>query len=165
MTTFEKITDLLKMHQVVFDIIEHPAEGRSDAISKIRGNDLQQAAKAMVLQVLNGSGQLQYVLCIVPGDSKVNFKGVARLMGGKKSSFAPPEMAQELTQCQMGAVPPFSFNEALALRVDERLCRVGKLYFNAGELDKSISLSVDDYFRVVGRHCIGEIAVPVMVNE
>ncbi|MGO2154273.1 MULTISPECIES: YbaK/EbsC family protein [Serratia] len=165
MTTFEKITDLLKSHQVAFDIIEHPAEGRTDIISEIRGNHLQQAAKAMVLQVINGSALLQYVLAIVPGDSKVNFKGVARLMGGKKSSFAPSEVAQELTQCQMGAVPPFSFNDALVLRVDERLCRVGRLYFNAGELDKSISLSVDDYFRVVGRHCIGEIALSVSANE
>ncbi|EPC4489308.1 YbaK/EbsC family protein [Serratia liquefaciens] len=164
MTIFEKVTNLLNTYQIAFDIIGHPAEGRADVVSKIRGNHLQQAAKAMVLQVLNGTDKPQYVLAIVPGDSKVNFKGVAQLMGGEKSSLAPPEVAQELTHCQMGAVPPFSFNDELVLRVDKRLCGVDKLYFNAGELDRSISLSVDDYFNVVGRHCISEIATPMIAN-
>ncbi|MBJ8678592.1 YbaK/prolyl-tRNA synthetase associated domain-containing protein [Citrobacter freundii] len=158
MTTFEKIISLLNTHQVEFNLIEHSAEGRTDIISEMRGNLLQQAAKAMVLQVFNGSEKTNYVLAIVPGNCRVDFKKVAILAGGKKSSFAPPEIAHELTQCQMGAIPPFSFDDRLTLRIDERLCHVGKLYFNAGELDKSISLSVDDYFRMVGRHCISEIS-------
>jgi len=164
MIIFNKINELLIYQQVDFDIIEHEAEGCTDIISKIRGNSLQQAAKAMVLQVQNGTEQLQYVLAIVPGDSKVNFKSIARLMGGKKSTFAPPEVAQKLTECQMGAVPPFSFNDKLTLCVDERLCSVGRLYFNAGELNKSISLNADDYFKVVGRHCIAEIATPMIAK-
>lgn len=40
MTTFDKITRLLDSRGVSFEVIEHPAEGRSDAISKIRGNKL-----------------------------------------------------------------------------------------------------------------------------
>ncbi len=164
MTTFEKITDLLNSHHVSFELIEHAAEGQTVLISEIRGNELQQAAKAMVLQALNGAAPPKYVLAIVPGDSKVNFKNVARLVGCKKSSFAPPEVAQALTDCQMGAVPPFSFHDELELRVDDRLRNVGKLYFNAGELDKSIALNVEDYFRIVGEQCLGEISTPVIAN-
>jgi Ala-tRNA(Pro) deacylase len=33
------------------------------------------------------------------------------------------------------------------LRVDTRLQQVGTLWFNAGALDKSIALAVEDYFR------------------
>lgn len=164
MTTFEKVINLLNRNQVEFNIIEHAPEGRTDIISKIRGNLLQQAAKAMVLQVFNGSEEPIYVLAIVPGNCRVDFKKVARLTGGKKASFAPQEIAHELTQCQMGAIPPFSFNDRLALHIDEQLCHAGKLYFNAGELDKSISLKVDDYFRVAGRHCVSEIAVPATTS-
>lgn len=159
MTTFEKIVNLLNRLQVDFNIIDHPPEGQTDIISKIRGNLLQQAAKAMVLQVADSTGSVQYILAIIPGNCKIDFKKVAMLSGGKKSRFATQEIAHELTQCQMGAIPPFSFDNRLILRVDKQLCHVGRLYFNAGELDKSISLSIDDYFRVVGRHCIGEIAV------
>ncbi|WP_273746504.1 hypothetical protein [Morganella morganii] len=85
MTTFDKITRLLDSRGVSFEVIEHPAEGRSDAISKIRGNKLSQAAKAMVLQVTGSTPEIRYVLAIVPGDCKVNFKHIVKLAGGKKS--------------------------------------------------------------------------------
>ena len=159
MKTFDKITHLLNTHQVPFDVIEHPKEGRSEAISAIRGNKLSQAAKAMVLEVTIPSQDPVYVLAIVPGDCKVNFKNVARLAGGKKSSFASPEKAQALTGCQMGAVPPFSFSEALTLYVDKRLTGAGRVYFNAGELVRSMSLAAEDYFSVIGADRIADIAV------
>ncbi|RWR03339.1 prolyl-tRNA synthetase [[Pantoea] beijingensis] len=164
MTTFEKLLALLNEKQANYRIIEHPPEGRTELISAIRGNAPEQAAKAMVLQVIAGAEPVRYVLAIVPGDSKVNFKEVAKRSGGKKSSFAPPEVAQALTQCVMGAVPPFSFDDRLTLLVDDRLRSVGTLFFNAGELDKSLALNVEDYFRVVGESCLGEISTPVVVN-
>lgn len=164
MTTFEKIVALLDRHQASYRVIDHPAEGRTEVISAIRGNAPQQAAKAMVLQVLAGAEPPRYVLAIVPGDSRVNFKAVAKMAGGKKSSFAPPEVAQALTECVMGAVPPFSFDSQLALLVDRRMTEAGTLFFNAGELDKSIALAAEDYFRVVGDSCTAEISTPVAAN-
>ncbi|MBS9584331.1 YbaK/EbsC family protein [Morganella morganii] len=160
MTTFDKITRLLDSRAVSFEVIEHPAEGRSDAISKIRGNKLSQAAKAMVLQVTGSTPDIRYVLAIVPGDCKVNFKNAAKLAGGKKASFAAPETAQTLTGCPMGAVPPFSFNDELTLYVDKRLTGAGRVFFNAGELVRSVSLAADDYFSVIGHDRIADIAVP-----
>lgn len=162
MTTYEKLIAQLEQHQANFRVVEHEAIGQTDVISEIRGNDLNQAAKAMVLEVTMPEGaESRYLLAIVPGDCKINFKSAARAIGGKKSSFAAPEKAQELTQCVMGAVPPFSFDDRLALRVDTRLKDVGTLWFNAGELERSVALDVDDYFRVVGDECCAEIATPV----
>ena len=161
MTTFEQLTELLDRHQADYRMVTHEAVGQTDLISEIRGNALHQAAKAMVLEVTMPEGAgTRYLLAIVPGDCKINFKAAARAIGGKKSSFAPPEMAQALTRCVMGAVPPFSFDDRLALRVDARLREAGTLWFNAGELEKSIALRVVDYFRVVG-DCCAEIATPV----
>lgn len=161
MTTFEQLTELLDRHQADYRMVTHEAVGQTDLISEIRGNALHQAAKAMVLEVTMPEGAgTRYLLAIVPGDCKINFKAAARAIGGKKSSFAPPEMAQTLTRCVMGAVPPFSFDDRLALRVDARLREAGTLWFNAGELEKSIALNVVDYFRVVG-DCCAEIATPV----
>ena len=162
MTTYEKLIAQLEQHQANFRVVEHEAIGQTDVISEIRGNELNQAAKAMVLEVTMPEGaESRYLLAIVPGDCKINFKSAARAIGGKKSSFAAPEKAQELTQCVMGAVPPFSFDDRLALRVDTRLRDVGTLWFNAGELERSVALNVDDYFRVVGNECCAEIATPV----
>ncbi|WP_312836846.1 YbaK/EbsC family protein [Pantoea sp.] len=160
MTIFEQLTALLDRHQADYRVVSHEAVGQTDLISAIRGNALQQAAKAMVLEVaMPESATTRYLLAIVPGDCKINFKAAARAIGGKKSSFASAETAQALTRCVMGAVPPFSFDDRLALRVDARLRDVGTLWFNAGELEKSIALSVEDYFRVVG-DCCAEMATP-----
>nr|WP_310617899.1 YbaK/EbsC family protein [Pantoea cypripedii] len=162
MTTFEKVITQLEQHQADYRVIEHEAIGQTDVISTIRGNELNQAAKAMVLEVTMPEGaEARYLLAIVPGDCKINFKSAARAIGGKKSSFAAPEKAQELTQCVMGAVPPFSFDDRLALRVDARLRNVGTLWFNAGLLERSVALDVNDYFRVIGDDCCAEIATPV----
>ncbi|MCZ4059706.1 YbaK/prolyl-tRNA synthetase associated domain-containing protein [Pantoea sp. LMR881] len=165
MTTFGKITALLDEQQAEYRVVEHDAIGQTDLISDIRGNALNQAAKAMVLEVTMPEGaEARYLLAIVPGDCKINFKRAARAIGGKKSSFAPPEIAQTLTDCQMGAVPPFSFDERLVLRVDARLRDVGTLWFNAGVLEKSIALAVKDYFRVVGDNCCADIATPMAIT-
>lgn len=165
MTTFEKITALLDQHQARYRVVEHEAIGQTEQISQIRGNLLGQAAKAMVLEVSMPDGApSRQLLAIVPGDCRINFKSAARVIGGKKSSFTAPELAQALTGCVMGAVPPFSFDDRLALRVDTRLQQVGTLWFNAGALDKSIGLAVEDYFRIVGDDCCADIATPVAIT-
>lgn len=162
MNTYEKVIALLDEHRADYRVVEHEAIGQTDVISAIRGNDLNQAAKAMVLEVTMPEGaEARYLLAIVPGDCKINFKSAARAIGGKKSTFAAPEQAQALTECVMGAVPPFSFDDRLALRVDTRLRDVGTLWFNAGALDRSVALNVNDFFDVVGDDCCADIATPV----
>lgn len=162
MNTYEKVIALLDEHRADYRVVVHEAIGQTDVISAIRGNDLHQAAKAMVLEVTMPEGaEARYLLAIVPGDCKINFKSAARAIGGKKSTFAAPEQAQALTECVMGAVPPFSFDDRLALRVDTRLRDVGTLWFNAGALERSVALNVNDFFGVVGDDCCADIATPV----
>ncbi len=48
---FDKLVALLNDARAKFRVIEHEPEGRSEQISKIRGNDPSQAAKAMVVAV------------------------------------------------------------------------------------------------------------------
>ena len=51
MTTYDKVIALLDAQQARYRVVEHEAIGQTEVISAIRGNDLQQAAKAMVLEV------------------------------------------------------------------------------------------------------------------
>ena len=110
---FDRLVALLAEAKAKFRVIEHEAEGRSEAISVIRGNRPDQAAKAMVLDVRGGGGGRRHVLAILPGSRKLDFGAVAKLFEARKCGFASPDTAQELTGCVMGAVPPFSLNPAL----------------------------------------------------
>jgi Ala-tRNA(Pro) deacylase len=145
---FDQLVALLADAKAKFRVIEHEAEGRSEAISAIRGNRPDQAAKAMVLDVRGGGGGRRHVLAILPGSRKLDFGALATLFEARKCGFASPETAQEITGCVMGSVPPFALNPALALVVDEDLLANDTLFFNAGRLDRSMELDMKDWLAV-----------------
>ena len=154
---FEQLVSLLSGAKAKFRVIEHAAEGRSEAISTIRGNRPDQAAKAMVLDVRGGGGGKRHVLAILPGNRKLDFNAVATLFEARKCGFASPDTAQELTGCVMGSVPPFALNPALAIVVEEDLLANDTLFFNAGRLDRSMELATRDWL-AVARPRIAQIA-------
>lgn len=145
---FDRLVALLSEAKAKFRVIEHEAEGKSEAISAIRGNRPEQAAKAMVLDVRGGGGGKRPVLAILPGSAKLDFNAVASLFQARKCGFASPEAARELTGCVMGAVPPFALNAALSIVVEEDLLANETLFFNAGRLDRSMELDTKDWMAV-----------------
>ena len=157
--TFERLVALLSEARAKFRVIEHAAEGRSEAISVIRGNRPEQAAKAMVLDVRGGGGGKRPVLAILPGSAKIDFKAVAALFDARKCGFASPETAQALTGCVMGSVPPLALNPELAIVVDEGLLANETLFFNAGRLDRSMELDTKDWL-AVAKPKVAKIAAP-----
>ena len=156
---FDRLVDLLTGAGADFRVIEHEAEGRSEAISVIRGNRPDQAAKAMVLDMRGGGGGKRHVLAILPGSRKLDFNAVAALFEARKCGFANPETAQELTGCVMGSVPPLALAPALTIVVDEGLLKNETLFFNAGRLDRSMELDTKDWIAVAGPR-VARIAVP-----
>lgn len=142
---FDRLVALLTTAKARFRVIEHEAEGRSAAISTIRGNRPDQAAKAMVLDVRGGGGGRRNVLAVLPGNRKLDFNAVAALFEARKCGFASPETAQALTGCVMGAVPPFALAPDLAIVVEEDLLANETLFFNAGRLDRSMELDTTDW--------------------
>lgn len=145
---FDQLITLLTEANAKFRVIEHAPEGRSEAISVIRGNRPDQAAKAMVLDIRGGGGGRRHVLAILPGSRKLDFGAVAKLFEARKCGFASPDTAQELTGCAMGSVPPFALNPALAIVVDQDLLTNHTLFFNAGRLDRSMELDTKDWLAV-----------------
>jgi Ala-tRNA(Pro) deacylase len=148
MLIFDQLVALFTQHGARFRVIEHPAEGRSDLVAEVRGTSVAQGAKAIVCEIEGTTGD-HYALAVVPGDRKVNIKAVAQLAGGRKGHFAKPEVAEALTGCVIGAIPPLSFNSELRLIVDAGLLtREEVIAFNAGRLDRSIVIDAHDYRRI-----------------
>jgi Ala-tRNA(Pro) deacylase len=145
---FDRLVTLLTDAKARFRVIEHVHEGKSEAISAIRGNRPDQAAKAMVLDVRGGGGGKRHVLAILPGSRKLDFAAVATLFEARKCGFASPDTAQQLTGCVMGAVPPFALDPAISIVVEEDLLANETLFFNAGRLDRSMELDTKDWLAV-----------------
>ena len=149
MEVFERLQALLIQNQARYRLLEHAAAGRSVEVAAIRGTEVSQGAKALVCRVKISSNQRRNVLAVFPADKQADLDAIARAAGGKKASLASQDLARELTGCEIGAIPPFSFNPDLTLLVDPSLReRHEEIVFNAGRLDASILLNTDDYFRL-----------------
>ena len=154
----EKLCALLDKEGAVYRVIEHEPEGRTEVIAKIRGNRIEQSVKSMTLQVRLTRKDNIYCLANVPGDCRVDFDGVKNYFHADSAAFTSREKAQALTRCVIGAIPPFSFNDQLQVLVDPLVLENEEIVFNAGRLDRSIMMRLDDYVRIA-RPQIVKIAV------
>lgn len=145
---YTQLIELLEQHKVSYRLIDHEAEGRTELVSAIRGNRLEQAAKCLILMVKVGKKVTKYVLAVIPGDAKVDLQAVKALLQGTYISFASTEIAERLAGSVAGTVLPFTFHPDLELIADPSLLENDELYFNAARLDCSMVLKTSDYLAV-----------------
>ena len=149
MTVFDQLVQLLDSGGARYRVLEHSAEGKSDEVARIRGTAPGQGAKAMLCKPKSGAAGDGWVLAVLPGDQKLDFRKLAAALGLPKMTLASPDEAGALTGCVMGAVPPFALVPQITLVVDPGLVqRFDEIAFNAGRLDRSMVLKSDDYLRI-----------------
>jgi Ala-tRNA(Pro) deacylase len=77
---YQQLCDLLDHEGAVYRVIEHEAEGRTELIARIRGNRIEQSIKSMTLQVRITKKENIYCLANIPGDCRVDFAGVKKIL-------------------------------------------------------------------------------------
>lgn len=152
-----KILALLEARGARYRVVEHAPEGRSEAIARIRGNRPEQALKAIVTLVKRDKKSCDYYLAVLPGNRRLDLAALAAFVGAKKAVFAPREKAAAITGCEIGAIPPFAFDEALRIVADPAIKQNEEVVFNAGLLTKSVFMSCTDYI-AIARPALASIA-------
>ncbi|MFE0172071.1 YbaK/EbsC family protein [Streptomyces sp. NPDC059002] len=142
---YTKLVGLLDERGATYRVIEHEAEGATEAVSALRGNTLEQAAKCIVVMVKIGKKTKRYILAVVPGDRRVDLNALKALLGGSYAGFATQEVAERLSGSVSGTILPFSFDPELELVVDPALLAHEEIFFNAARLDRSLALRTADY--------------------
>lgn len=143
-----QLCDLLDREGATYRVIAHEPEGRTESIAKIRGNRIEQSIKSIVVQVRLNRKENVYCLANVPGDCRIDFQGIRRLFDADSVAFAARDQAQELTGCVIGAIPPFSFSDQFQVLADPLIQENEEVVFNAGRLDRSIFMKLEDYIRI-----------------
>jgi Ala-tRNA(Pro) deacylase len=162
-STLAKILSLLEMEDCPYALMPHAPVGETAAASKVRGHDLREAAKSLVLEAVERDSRAKkYYLAVVPGHKKVDLKFLKRVVNARRIQFAPEDKARDLTGCVMGAVPPFTFNEDLTVILDMTITETERIVFNAGELNLSIIMKTADFLKIVrnkiGYYCHDQLA-------
>lgn len=144
----QQLRDLLERENATYRVVEHEPQGHTEIIARIRGNRIEQSIKSIVVQVRLNRKENIYCLANVPGNCRIDFDGIKRYLQADSVAFAAREKAQELTGCVIGAIPPFSFNDQLQVLADPLIQQNAEVVFNAGRLDRSIFMKLEDYIRI-----------------
>ncbi|MER6574972.1 YbaK/prolyl-tRNA synthetase associated domain-containing protein [Nonomuraea sp. NPDC001023] len=158
---YERLIAELDAGGARYRVIDHPAEGRTEQVSALRGHGVEQAAKCLIVMVKIGKKRTRHVLAVVPGDARLDLQAVKGLLEGTYVAFADKDRAEELAGSVSGTVLPFSYDPRLELVVDPSLLELPEIYFNAARLDRSLALATDDYVRLAAPRVAGIVAAAV----
>ena len=146
---FDQLVALLNESKAKFRVIEHEAEGRSEAISVIRGNRPDQAAKAMVLDVRGGGAGKRHVLAILPGNRKLDFSCRCKTVRGAQMRLRLARHRAGADRLRHGLGAAVFAQSRRSPSWSKRTCSANDtLFFNAGRLDRSMELDTKDWLAV-----------------
>lgn len=141
---FEKIKEWLTAQSITFKEVHHGPVETSEAAALARGEDLSIGGKALVLKIDDS-----FKLCVLSAAKKLDSAELKKHFGAKKLRFADRDELKELTGLVPGSVPPFGKPLIdLELLLDQSILQNQKIAFNAGSLNNSIIMAVEDYLKV-----------------
>lgn len=143
---FEQIIEFLKSKKIDFEHITHEHVHHSEDAAKIRGNKIEQAAKAIVLKVRRKkTKEYEIIQCVISGHKKIDFKKLKNLFEFDNVSLASPNEVLEKTGCTIGSVPPFGVLFGLPTFVDNSILEQEYIFFSAGTHNDSVKMKREDY--------------------
>jgi len=135
--TFEYVLTQLEKAQIEPEIIEHDPVFTCDQADRV--TPVPEAGLKSIL--LLTKKHKYYVLCVLAGHHRLDFKVVQDLVN-EKCSMANPQKLEELLECDPGSVPPIVSIEGLIVLIDDdpKLQEQPVWYFNPGVNTKTFGV-------------------------
>jgi Ala-tRNA(Pro) deacylase len=143
---YEGIINLLHLHGVEYESIEHDPVHTCEQAAAVRGLKLEQGAKSLLFKYK--ADEVTFVLVVVPGHKRVNSKELKRILRVKDVRFASPEEVNEQMGCKIGSCYPFGNIAGLRTLIDESFSSNEIVSFNPGRHDVSIKMRYADYQKI-----------------
>ena len=139
----ERIRALLDEHGCPHRHLQHEPTPTSEDSARVRGEPLEVGGKALVLKV-----DASFIVLVLSAARKLDSRRLRTALGARKIRFATREELFERTGLVPGSVPPFGEPLLpLPLVVDRSVLENERIAFNAGSLEQSIIMSVEDWRR------------------
>lgn len=132
-----------------------PEDLSAESVAKKIGLPADQVFKTLVVR----GDKNGVMLAVVPGDSELNLKALAKCSGNRKIEMVQLKEVQPLTGYIRGGVTALACKKDYPVYLDETAILFDVISVSAGVRGTQILLSPDDYVRIT--HAItGEIAAP-----
>lgn len=91
-----------------------------------------------------------FVMCALPATCRVDLHELAEELHARQMQLASEsELAELFPDCQLGAEPPIGFLYGMPTWIDLSLMADDRITFQAGTHESAITLTMEDYQRVV----------------
>lgn len=110
----------------------------------ITGIELHKVTKNLVSITDTG----EYALLIVPGDSKVNLKEVAKMLDVKKVRLVPFSDAEKISGYPPGGTPSVGHKTRMRTLIEKKLLHFETVYCGGGSRDKLLEIRVQDIVKL-----------------
>ena len=134
---------------IAFELREYevdPEDLSAITVAKKIGMPAEQVFKTL----LTTGGAGIYVFAVIPGDTELDFKKLARVAGLRKAEMVSLKDVQPLTGYIRGGVTVFGAKKAFPVFVDETAILFDKISVSAGTRGTQLILSPDDYLKAAG---------------
>ena len=112
--------------------------------ANVAGIELHKVTKNLVSITDTG----EYILLIVPGDSKVNLKEVAKMLGVKKIRLVPFSDAENISGYPPGGTPSVGHKTQMRTLIEKKLLNFETVYCGGGSRDKLLEIRVQDIIKL-----------------
>ncbi len=151
--TFLQIKELLDKNKINYTHITHEHVHRSEDAAKIRGTNLDEAAKAIILKIERKDSEnvkhYEFIQVVIGGDQKIDLKKLRLYFNSKNVALASPDEVLERTGCTIGSVPPFGILFNIPVYMDNALIDKSRIVFSAGTHNDSILMGPEDYVSII----------------
>ena len=139
-TGLAAVTEFLEREGVPYEVMEHERTQTAAAEARAAGVPLTDVAKTVVLRDQNGLR-----LAVIPASERLDMHKLREALGSRGLRLVTErEMAKELDEFEVGAVPPFgSMFDALEL-VDERLLEHDRILCCGGDHEHAVLVDPRD---------------------
>ncbi len=142
------ITRLLEARKILFKTYELPEE-KLGAVETARllNVPLEQVFKTIVIK---REGKGKPILAVVPGDSEVDLKALAKAVSEKKVFLASEREAEALTGLLSGGISPLALiNKGFQVIVDQSASTFDSVHISGGQRGLNIRLPASDLLKLV----------------
>lgn len=131
-----------------------PDDLRAERVALKVGLPAEQVFKTLVVK----GDRNGVCLAVIPANSELHLKALAKLAGDRKTELAPLKEVQPLTGYIRGGVTAFGCRKAYPVFVDETALLFEVISVSAGARGLQILLDPNDYIRILAA-VTGDIAV------
>lgn len=128
-----------------YGVVEAVGEGYGEAVAAALGVSPDRVFKTLMATV-DGD----HVVAIVPVDSRLSLKALARAAGGKRAAMADPADAERLTGYVTGGISPLGQRRRHRTFIHESALAHGAVFVSAGKRGLQVELAPADLLELTG---------------